>query len=76
MENKNNKLYVAPEFRKNDLSEIDTDTRLEVHIEGDVKVYNNIHYPHGFAKKVFANNPACTHIEVISADGNYTINRS
>lgn len=76
MEDKNSKLYVAPEFRKSDLSGIDTDTRLEVHIAGEVKVYNNIHYPNGFAKKVFTNNPSCTHVEVISPDGNYTINRS
>jgi hypothetical protein len=70
------KLYVKPEFRKNALSDVDTETRVEVHTTNETtKVYNNIHYPQAFARKVFNESSSCTHIEVIAPAGNYTINR-
>ena len=70
------KFKVGNQFRKNPLANVSTRTNIEVHIEGkSTKVYDNIHYPSAFARKVFNENVDCTHVVVRTEDGEETINR-
>ena len=63
MSEKQDKFFVGTEYRKNKLAEKDSPITGEVHCPGkSIKSYVNIHYPKAFAKKVFRETPATTHI--------------
>lgn len=76
---KKGKFFVGIDFRKNELSSAKTNLIVEVHsTEENIKLYNNIHYPDAFAKKIFKNNNKVTHVIVRNAVDNseYTINNT
>jgi len=63
MSGKVDKFFVGTEFRKNKLAEKESSIIAEVHCPGKaIKSYVNIHYPNAFAKIVFRESPATTHI--------------
>ena len=66
------KFFVGNEFRTNKLSTVPSSVRAEVHAaDGTIKIYDNIHYPSAFFKKVFKENPTYTKIEFVDvSDGN------
>lgn len=71
------KFTVADKYRKNNLSHIDSPIKAEVHDLDVIKVYDNIHSPDAFAKKVFRNNEHCTKIVFtdLSTQTVWTVNR-
>lgn len=65
-----NKFFVGTEYRRNPLSHQDSPVRAEVHTNDGIKVYDNIHYPSSFAKKVFKENPTYTKIVFVDISDN------
>lgn len=59
------KFFVSEEFRRNDLSSIKSSINATVHYTGDKssRIYDNIHYPNSFAKKVFEQHTDIDYIE-------------
>ena len=65
MGNDSKKIYVAPEFRKNSLANLDSSITATVYYtdNSSPRAYTNIHYPNAFSKKVFSQKSNIDHVE-------------
>jgi hypothetical protein len=65
------KFKVGESFRKSDLSQIKTSREVwAVYNNGDTKIYDNVHYPDAFAKKIFMNDSKIDHVIIKNLNEN------
>lgn len=72
------KFKVEDSFRTSDLSQMRTSCEVwAVYSNGDTKIYDNVHYPSPFSKRVFTNDSKVDHIIVKNLKENteYRIDR-
>lgn len=72
------KFKVGDSFRTSDLSQIKTSCEVwAIYGNGDTKIYDNVHYPHSFSKRIFTNDSEVDHIIVknLSENTEYRIDK-